>query len=601
MRSHPRHALCGVLSTAALAMLATGCGGGSDAGALPEDGPAKDTPIVLDEGQRGGNVTFLAAGDIDFADPGQTYYSLGYMVLNATQRTLYAFEPDDAEHPVPDLAKGEPHLSADGRTVTVELKSGVRFAPPVNREVTSADVKYAFERAFTKQVPSGYAAVYFGVIEGTPEQPNSTGHQPISGIETPDDHTIVFRLSRPEAAVFSQALVQPMTAPVPEEYARPFDERNPSQYDKQVVATGPYMIANDAEGTLVGRRPGRQIRLVRNPNWDPATDFRPAYLDEIVVAEGNEDSALASRRTLEGERLLCCESGAPPVPVLRQALEQRREQVAFVGGGGTNYIALNTTIPPLDNVNVRRALLAGVNRSALRLTRGGPLLGDIATGFIPPGTAGFEEAGGLQQGSDYDFNRHPEGDPELARRYMLAAREDGVPVDEDGRYTGEPLLAVAGNVDPGRKTAEVAQAEFAKLGIELDLRLVPQETVYTKFCSVPAAKVAVCPTVSYFRDFPDPQTVLASTFGGDAIAEQGNVNWPQLDVDRIDAAMREAEPLPAGPKRSEAWAEIDDMVIGQAPAIPWMWSKKALLASADVDQIPNAYTGLPDLSFTSLR
>ena len=50
---------------------------------------------------------------------------------------------------------------------------------------------------------------------------------------------------------------------------------------------------------------------------------------------------------------------------------------------------MNTTIKPFDNINVRKAVIAGFDRNALRLTRGGALVGDIPTHFIPPGIAGL--------------------------------------------------------------------------------------------------------------------------------------------------------------------------------------------------------------------
>ena len=43
------------------------------------------------------------------------------------------------------------------------------FTPPVSREVEAKDVKYAIERAFSANVPNGYAGVYFGDLKGAPE------------------------------------------------------------------------------------------------------------------------------------------------------------------------------------------------------------------------------------------------------------------------------------------------------------------------------------------------------------------------------------------------------------------------------------------------
>ena len=76
------------------------------------------------------------------------------------------------------------------------MKSGIKFGPPVNREVTSKDVKYAIERGFNKNVANGYASAYFGNLEGAPEAAKKADGEPIGGIVTPDDHTIVFKLTK---------------------------------------------------------------------------------------------------------------------------------------------------------------------------------------------------------------------------------------------------------------------------------------------------------------------------------------------------------------------------------------------------------------------
>src|SRR3712207_1193680 len=103
---------------AVFALVAAGCGGGDD-----EGGGGGDTQNASPaEGKQGGKVTFLAAGDVDYLDPGQTYYTFGYMVQYAVNRPLYSFSPDDADKPVPDLADGEPQISEDQKTITVKLR-----------------------------------------------------------------------------------------------------------------------------------------------------------------------------------------------------------------------------------------------------------------------------------------------------------------------------------------------------------------------------------------------------------------------------------------------------------------------------------------------
>ncbi len=80
--------------------------------------------------------------------------------------------------------------------------------------------------------------------------------------------------------------------------------------------------------------------MVRNPNWNKDTDYRPAYLDSITIEEGNDDLTVASRRTLQGTQIMCCDSGQPPIPILKRAITQNKEQVGRVSGGGTRWIAL---------------------------------------------------------------------------------------------------------------------------------------------------------------------------------------------------------------------------------------------------------------------
>ncbi len=99
------------------------------------------------------------------------------------------------------------------------------------------------------------------------------------------------------------ALSLPVSAPVPEEYAKPYDAENPSTYGVHQVASGPYMIENDAEGELTGYTPNKEIHLVRNPNWEPSDgDHRPAYLDEITIQEGFADTVSAGKKILDRQR-----------------------------------------------------------------------------------------------------------------------------------------------------------------------------------------------------------------------------------------------------------------------------------------------------------
>jgi peptide/nickel transport system substrate-binding protein len=125
--------------------------------------------------------------------------------------------------------------------------------------------------------------------------------------------------------------------------------------------------------------------------------------------------------------------------------------------------------------------------------------------------------------------------------------------------------------------------------------------MFTKFSNEPSAKVAVCLSGSWYKDFLDPQSLLDATFNGDNILAHGNVNWPQLDDAKINAAMKKASTLPAGPDRNRAWADINNAIVADAPGVPWVWDKTPLIASKDVKQVANGYTTVQDLAFSSLK
>jgi peptide/nickel transport system substrate-binding protein len=576
------------LALALAGAVLAGCGGGSD-GSGDERTNTSGAPV---EGKQGGKLTVLWTDDVDNIDPGITYYQMGYMVSYATQRPLYSWKPDDAQTPVPDLAEAEPQVSRDGKTVTVEIRDGVRFSPPVDREVTSDDVKYAIERGFFNTVSNGYAGAYFGDLEGA-----KVGAKPgteIDGIRTPDDHTIVFKLTRGSGGVLAGALALPLSAPVPEEYAAKFDKQNPSMYGQNQVATGPYMISSDARGKAIGYEAGRRIHLVRNPNWDKTTDYKPAYLDEIEMPQGNDDTTIASRRVVEGHGMLTGDFSPPP-NVLAQVVRRQKDQLSLIPAGSARYVSMNTTVAPFDDVNVRRAVVAGFDREAMRLARGGELIGDMPTHMIPPGVPGFEEAGGFD-GFGLDFMSKPGGDPALAAEYFKKAGY------ASGRYEGdEELLMVGTSEGVAQKNAEIAKENFERLGFKVRLRLATQDAMYTKFCNVPSANVAICPNVSWGKDFGDPQTILDPTFNGKNIIPQFNSNWPELDVPEINQAMADAALLTDPEQRATEWARIDRMITEQAPVVSWLWDKQPLLRSADVNGVASEFNSAWDLAWTSLK
>jgi peptide/nickel transport system substrate-binding protein len=576
----------GVLALAGLTIAVAACGSSNN---------KSSSSTQQAGGKKGGTLTMLSSGDVDNAlDPGYSYYQYDFILDEALHRTLFSYKPNDTQ-PSPDLADGPAQTSDDGKTITIKIKTGVKFSPPVNRAVTSADVKYAMERDFSAPVGNGYAGTYWGDIVGAPKSPPSKVPS-ISGIQTPDPQTLVIHLSRATAAVAIGAMALPGTAPVPKEYAAKFDKGSRSTYGQHLVTTGPYMVENNASGKITGYQPGHSITMVRNPNWDGSNDFRPAYLDKIEVKEGL-DPSVGNRQVLTGQSMVGNNVDMPPPPdILKQAATQYKSQY-YPGTytGRFRFIAMNTKVKPFDNINVRKAVIAAMNKDALRLAFGGASVGDLPTHYLSPGMAGFDQAGG-KDGPDLDFMKTPTGNAQLAASYMKKA---GYP---SGKYTGkEQVLMVTDNATSQKKVAEVALNTLQQLGFKVNFRAVPRDTMYSKFCSVPKSQVAICPSVGWQKDFADPQTVLDPTFNGKNILATNNSNWPQLDDPAINAAMTKAEVVVDPAQRAQAWGQIDDMVTASAVGVLWLWDKGPMVRSKNVDGVLNKENASWDLSSISLK
>jgi peptide/nickel transport system substrate-binding protein len=339
---------------------------------------------------------------------------------------------------------------------------------------------------------------------------------------------------------------------------------------------------------------GRSLTLVRNPNWDASTDFRPAYADKIVWKAGGDPNVLA-RQTLASPDLLMADG--PPAPVLKTAYQQKKNQLS-ISTLGQYYAALNTKVPPFDNVNLRRAVVAAADRNAYLLARGGKLVGQVSTHYLGPEVPGFKESGG-EKGFGIDFVSNPGGDMKVACKYMKAAGYDNCKYT--GKYKGgaSSVTIVGSNSDPGPKEMQIVQSGLEKLGFKATIKAVPQQTMYSKFCGYVKAEIEVCPTAGWIEDFPDPYAYLYVPFSGKAIVPVNNSNWAQEDNPQINAAMDKAAQITDPTQRHQAWAQVNKMLVMDAPAIPEIWASNALVKGTQVKGVLDKWNDDWNLSFSA--
>jgi peptide/nickel transport system substrate-binding protein len=595
-RQRWRGASASALIGGVLALVLAACGSSDTSSTGTSSIPLKagESPVgqQLYGKKRGGVLTVYDHEDFEHFDPGEAYFVEDYTITSATQRSLYSYLPNSATKLEPDVAAGPAAITDGGKTITVHIKPHIYFSPPVNREVSSGDVAYAIERGANPNVPNPYFSAYFGALAGAAQAKGG----PIPGIETPDKYTIVFHLTKPTASLLVGALSLPLSAPVPPEFAKPLDAQSPTKYGSEyLVSSGPYMVKSDSKGKFlgIGYQPGKSATLVRNPNWNPHTDFRPAYLDQININIGGEPPVIG-KQVLQGEDVV--QNDNPAQAIVKEAYEHYPQQITFTEGSGDYYASLNTAHGPFKSIDLRKAAWAALDRDAIVKTRGGPLVAAPMTHFIYPTVAGYQQAGGVA-GPKVDYNEHPEGDMAVAAKYMKLA---GYP---SGKYTGSKTLQVVGATgEPEEGAAQIVNQTLQGLGFKTHLSVLDKSVMYGKYCGVPAQEIDVCPNVGWGRDFADPQTVLYAPFYGPAISPSGNPNWSQVNNPQINAAMEKAALVTGEPARAQAWAKIDEMLVEQAVAAPEVYASLPNIEGrgvAGVDQLWN--DGSWDYDFTSLK
>ena len=239
----------------------------------------------------------------------------------------------------------------------------------------------------------------------------------------------------------------------------------------------------------------------------------------------------------------------PPASQLKRLLESNKTELSAVPGGGWRMISMDTSRPPFDDIDVRKAVIAGFDRTAARQQRGGEALGPIAQHLHPAGHGRASRSPAALEGwvDEMDWLANPEGDRAKSAEYFKKAGF------ASGKYEGDEELLIVGRQ---RRAGQVDRADHRAAAQRDGLQ---DEAAPGRRATRCSRSSATCRTprstsarrVGWAQDFADPQTMLDPTFNGDNILPTGNSNWPELDVPEVNEAIDEAK-LVTDPGRARA-------------------------------------------------
>jgi peptide/nickel transport system substrate-binding protein len=579
----------------AVALVAAACGGGGGGGGGGSSAP---------QAQRGG--VFRTALD-DFGltggfDPTGEYVSIAFNSFNALLRTLVATKHiggTEGNKLYPDLSTAMPTISGDGLTYTFKLKPNVKFGPPVNRVITSKDVEYAFERINTASLVAQYGSYYCGVIKGMDCKAKAPA--PVSGIQTPDDSTIVFNLEAPTGD-FLYRLAMPATAPFPPEVAKCFTKAG--DYGRYVISSGPYMIQGadklnvsscSAMKPISGFDPSKKLIMVRNPSYDQGSDdLRSNFVDGIQITVDTNVSDIFDK--VQSGALDASYVNQPPKTALARYVTDpnRRKLLHADSSDQTWYITMNLGQPPFDDIHVRKAANLVMDKAAILQAWGGPVWGQIATHIMPPTVLGNQ----LTQSYDPYNSAGFHGDLAKAQAEMKLSRYD---TNHDGTCDApqcKNLVMVSRNVAPFTDMEPVVASDLAKIGITVNPRELATGAAYQTIQTV-KNKIPLGMHPSWIKDYADPFTFAFVLFSGKAINPTGNVNYSLVGMTPAQAQSM-GIPYPSGeripavdgdisncerlagddPGRLSCWVAFDKKLMEQVvPWIPYLWSNNITITT----------------------
>ena len=504
-------------------VVAGACGGGGDDGSSGGG-----------DGEPSGSIVIGTTESLQNSfDPAQAYDYLGSQVVFNTAETLVTYAPEATE-PSPKLAAALPDISPDGLTYTFVLRAGIKFSDgtPFN----AAAVKFSLERARNFGAKDAEAAGF--LLSG------------IRSIEAPSDDKVVISLSQPNVTFLSR-LAYSVASIV-----------SPTAYAGNVLAgteDGPAVTARYKTDTIVGTGPYRitaykereSIDLEANPDyWGPKAKtkrIRTRLFDKssaLKLALQNNEIDIAFRSLQPHEN---------------DFFKTRPGFKLIEGkGSGIRYLVINVTAPPWDNVNMRRALAAAVNRKAVveEVFKGSATeLASMVPDTFDTSEPKWEQLYGANGPAPTTSTKGapaPTGRT-LVDKYLSAAGKSSgtVPIDlwYSPTHYGDTEAAVAEVVarsleETKRFTVKVRNVEWAEYGKK---RAAGEMPVFF---------------MGWFPDYLDPDDYL-EPFSDPNIFDPAKWNDPKmLELIRTEQQAREPD------RRADAIRQAQAYMADQVPYIP---------------------------------
>ena len=294
-------------------------------------------------------------------------------------------------------------VDPDGKSYTFKLRRGVTFHD--GEAFDSSAVKFSFER---DKAP------------GSTNKAKKSVFDNISRIETPDPYTVIVVLNQADGNFLFRMGENPAVI---------LDPKSAATTATRPIGTGPYKFESWARGS--------SITLLKNDAFRNAAAVK---LRRVTFRFINDPSAQVAA-LLSGDIDAMPRFGA--AESLKQFQSDPRFSVVLGGTEGKTIIAINNRKKPFDDVRVRRALAAAIDRKALMdgSTEG---FGQPIGSHMVPSDAGY-----------VDLTKVNAYDPEKARALL---KEAGVALPLNLTLTLPPP-------EYARKGGEIIAAQLAKVGV----------------------------------------------------------------------------------------------------------------------------------------